>query len=265
MIFRERWIYLSDFRDRFRSWRLFHQRFQRKRQTFFFYLFSKRESSFFHFLSISSSSTIDFSTLSLFFSNHRKRSKVEWRSSQFWLFFSRDQKLSNAFFFKLREISVDANQFERQRRNLRRCFVSMKKKKRKDDERRKNLSFIRINEREIETFQRIRHHEIRKFNRSNRIFENERKNFENQNDFDYFFHRNSSFSLELIVNFLFFETNFVKTSTETYISEYHLHRSDSDIKIRAIRHSSIEHRCKSHRRVIQCDQQQHRYIVSFDR
>ena len=23
--------------------------------------------------------------------------------------------------------------------------------------------------------------------------------------------------------------------------------------------------CKSHRRVIQCDQQQHRYIVSFDR
>ena len=145
------------------------------------------------------------------------------------------------FFFKLRKIFVDANQFERQRRNLRRCFVSMKKKKRKDDEKRKNLSFIEINEKRIETFQRIKYHEIRKFNRNNKIFENERKSFENQNDFDYFFHRNSNFFLELIVNF-FFEINFVKTSTKTYVNEYHLHRSDSDIKIRTIRHFSIEHK-----------------------
>ena len=93
--------------------------------------FRKESHHFFHFLSTFSSSTIDFSTFSLFFSNHRKRSKTEWRSSQFWLFFSRKQRLSNTFFFELREISVDANQFERQKRNLKRCFVSMKREKKK--------------------------------------------------------------------------------------------------------------------------------------
>ena len=84
------------------------------------------------------------------------------------------------------------------------------KRKKKDDEKRKNLSFIEINEREIETFQRIRHHEVREFNRSNKTFENERKSFENQNDFDYFFDRNNNFFLELIANLFFLETNLVK-------------------------------------------------------
>ena len=119
----------------------------------------------------------------------------------------------------------------------------MKKRKRKNDEQRKNLSFAEINEREIETLQSIKHYRIREFSHSNRTFESERKNFRNQrNDFDYFFHRNSNLLFELTADFLLFEINVVKISKETYISEYHLHRSESDIKIRAIRHFSIEHR-----------------------
>ena len=96
----------------------------------------------------------------------------------------------------------------------------MKKEKRKDDENRKNLSFAEINERKVETLQSIKHHKIQKFNRSNEI--REKKNFENQkNDLDYFFHRFDRF---------FFRLNDF------------LHRNESDIRIRAIRHSSIEHR-----------------------
>ena len=125
---------------------------ERNKRFFFRYLFSKKKSSFFHLLSIFSSSTIDFSTFSLLFSNHRKRSKTEWRSSQFWLFFSRNQKLSNAFFFKLREISVDANQFEKQKRNLRRCFVSMKKKKKKDDEKKKVCRLLKSTKKKSKRF-----------------------------------------------------------------------------------------------------------------
>ena len=118
----------------------------------------------------------------------------------------------------------------------------MKRKRKKNDESRKNLSFVKINERRVETLQSIKHDKIRKFSHSDRTFESERKSFENENDFDYFFHRNNNLFFELTVNFLFLEISFVKISTETYISEYHLHRSDSDIRIRAIRHFSIEHR-----------------------
>ena len=95
-------------------------------------------------------------------------------------------------FFKLRKLSVDTNQFEKQKRDQNRRIVSMKKERKKNDESRKNLSFVKINERRVETLQSIKHDRIWKFNHSDRTFENERKNFENQNDFDYFFHRNSN-------------------------------------------------------------------------
>ena len=102
----------------------------------------------------------------------------------------------------------------------------MKRKKRKNDENRKNLSFAEINERRVEALQNIRHHRIQEFNRSNKILESEKRNFENQeNSFDYFFYRfNHRFD-----RFFFRLNDF-------------LHRNESDIRIRAIRHFSIEHR-----------------------
>ena len=125
------------------------------------------------------------------------------------------------------------------------------------------MSFIEIKEKKVETFQRIKHHEIREFNRSNKTFENERKNFENQNDFDYFFRRNNNFFFELIVDFFFFKINFVKISTETYINEYHLHRSDSDIKIRVICYFSIEHKTERTSFVLENKKVEHTFNSFF--
>ena len=176
--------------------------FSEKDKRFSFAIYFRREShhflTFYRFFHRQQSIFQHFHCFSRIIENDRKLSDVH---RNFDYFFREIKDFRVHFLLELREISVDTNQFERQKRNLRRCFVSMKRKKRKNDKRRKNLSFTEINEKEVETFQCIRHHEIRKFNRSNRIFESERKNLENQNDFDYFFHRNSSFLFKLTANF----------------------------------------------------------------
>ena len=142
----------------------------------------------------------------------------------------------------------------------------MPRKKRKDDEKRKNLSFAEINKREVETLQSIKHYRVRKLSRSNRTLRNEKRNLENQrNSLDYLFHRFDSLFLELtkLTNFLLLETDFVKTSKETYINEYHLHRSESDIKIRAIRHFLIEHRTERTFFVLESRKVEHAFNFFF--
>ena len=153
--------------------------------------------------------------------------KLNYVFCDFDYFFRESRNFRVHFFFKFRKISVDTNQLEKQKRDQSRCFVSMKRKRKKDDESRKNLSFAEINERKVEALQSIKHYRIREF--SNRTFRDEKKNFENhRNSLDYFFHRFDRFFLWLN-DFLLFETDFVNCN-------------ESDIKIRTIRYSSIEYR-----------------------
>ena len=150
----------------------------------------------------------------------------------FAIFFSKAKRFKYIFFLKCAN-SLLIRIYSKDKNAIKNDDSFRWKERKKNNERRKNLSFAKINERRVETFQNIKHHRIREFNHSNRTFENGRKSFENQeNSFDYFFHRfNHRFDrFFLRLNDLFLlETNIVN-------------RSDSEIKIKTIRHFSIEHR-----------------------
>ena len=204
----------------------------REANTFFSLFISKKRVNILSFLSTFSISTIDFSTLLLLFLNRQKRSKVKWRSSQFWLFFSRKQRLSKTFFSWITQTFCWFESIREKKKQLKTTIRFYKKREKKNDEKRKNLSFIEINEKKVETFQRIWYHRVRESNRSNKTFENKRKNFENQeNSFTFFLSIQSSIwsSFFWLNDFLLLEINIFNCS-------------DSEIKIRTIRHFSIEHR-----------------------
>ena len=105
------------------------------------------------------------------------------------------------------------------------------------------MSFAEINEKRVETFQNIKYHRIQEFNRSDRTFEDEKKNLENhKNSFDYFFHRFDRF---------FFQLNDF------------FHRNESDIKTRAICHFSIEHRTERTSFVLESKKIEHAFNSFF--
>ena len=105
------------------------------RHSFFFYQFFHRQQSIFQ----------HFHCFSQIIEEDRKLNNVR---RDFCYFFFESREIRIHLFFKMCELSVDTNQFEKQRRDQRRWFVFMKRKKRKNDEKRKNLSFAEINERE---------------------------------------------------------------------------------------------------------------------
>ena len=209
---------------------------------FFFYQFFHRQQSIFQ----------HFHCFFQIVKNDRKLNDVR---RNFDYFFRESRNFREHFLFKLRKFSVDTNQFKKQKRDQSRRIVFMKRKRKRDDEKRKNLSFAaEINEWKVETLQSIKHYRVREFNRNNRIFENERKNFENQkNNFNYFFHRfNHRFDrFFLWLNDLFlFEIDLVNCS-------------ESDIRIRTIRYSSIEHRTKRTSFVLESRKVEYTFIFFF--
>ena len=174
--------------------------------------------------------------------------KLNYVFCDFDYFFRESRDFRIHFLFKFRKISVDTNQFERQKRDQSRRFVFMKRKRRRNDESRKNLSFAEINEKKVEALQNIRHYRIREF--SNRTLRDEKRSFENhRNSLDYFFHRFDRFFLWLN-DFLLFETDLVNCS-------------ESDIRIRTIRYSSVEYRTERTSFVLEGRKIEHTFNLLF--
>ena len=154
-------------------------------------------------------------------------------------FFSRKENSISFFLWNTQIISWFESIWKTEKQ-LKTTIRFYEKKKKKNDKRRKNLSFFKINKKEVETFQRIKHHKVREFSQNNKIFRDERKNFENQKtSFDYFLCE-YNFFFRLIINLLKLEINFVQTSKKMNIIDYHLR--SSRIKSRTIRYFSIENR-----------------------